>query len=46
VLEAGFTVLEGRAAELRDRSDINNFYLGETAGDNCDHEMVKQNSLR
>ena len=31
VLETGFTVLEGRAAELRDRSDIKDFYLGEKA---------------
>jgi branched-chain amino acid transport system ATP-binding protein len=44
VLETGFTVLEGRAAELRDRTDIRNFYLGDVAVDNSDREMVKQNS--
>jgi branched-chain amino acid transport system ATP-binding protein len=31
VLETGLTVLEGLAAELRDRTDIKNFYLGESA---------------
>jgi branched-chain amino acid transport system ATP-binding protein len=30
VLETGFTVLEGLAAELRTRADIKNFYLGES----------------
>ncbi len=30
VLETGVTVLEGLAAELRDRTDIKNFYLGES----------------
>jgi branched-chain amino acid transport system ATP-binding protein len=37
VLETGFTVLEGLAAELRDRTDIKNFYLGESALANSDH---------
>jgi branched-chain amino acid transport system ATP-binding protein len=45
VLETGFTVLAGLATELRDRTDIKNFYLGETAVGDSDHEMVKQNSL-
>jgi branched-chain amino acid transport system ATP-binding protein len=31
VLETGLTVLEGLAAELRDCTDIKNFYLGESA---------------
>jgi branched-chain amino acid transport system ATP-binding protein len=37
VLENGFTVLEGLAAELRDRTDIKNFYLGESALASSDH---------
>jgi branched-chain amino acid transport system ATP-binding protein len=36
VLETGFSVLEGQATELRDRSDIKNFYLGEAALTNSD----------
>lgn len=42
VLETGTTVLEGPAAELRDRSDIKDFYLGETVS--FEHEMVRGNS--
>ena len=42
VLETGTTVLEGSAAELRDRSDIKDFYLGESVS--FDHEMVQENS--
>ena len=40
VLETGYSVLEGSAAELRDRSDIKNFYLGESALVNSSHEMA------
>jgi branched-chain amino acid transport system ATP-binding protein len=40
VLETGFTVLEGRAAELRDRTDIKNFYLGDIAIASSDYERV------
>jgi branched-chain amino acid transport system ATP-binding protein len=36
VLETSFSVLEGQATELRDRSDIKNFYLGEAALTNSD----------
>ena len=45
VLETGFSVLEGEAAELRDRSDIKNFYLGERTVANSDHEMVKEGPI-
>jgi branched-chain amino acid transport system ATP-binding protein len=37
VLETGLTVLEGLAAELRDRTDIKNFYLGESALANSEY---------
>jgi branched-chain amino acid transport system ATP-binding protein len=37
VLETGLTVLEGLAAKLRDRTDIKNFYLGESALANSEH---------
>jgi branched-chain amino acid transport system ATP-binding protein len=44
VLETGTTVLEGPAAELRNRSDIKDFYLGESSVVSFDHGMVKENS--
>jgi branched-chain amino acid transport system ATP-binding protein len=45
VLETGFAVLEGLATELRDRTDIKNFYLGDIAVGDSNHEIVRNRPL-